>query len=47
MEQDDNARIKAALDALETDGVLARSDEARAAADALRKVLERKEGSFV
>jgi hypothetical protein len=47
MEQDDIARIKAALDALETDGVLARSDDARAAAEALRKVLERKEGSFV
>jgi len=47
MEQEDIARIKAALDALEADGVLARSPEARAAADELRKVLERKEASFV
>lgn len=46
MEKDDIARIKAALEALEADGVLARSPEARAAADALKKVLERKEGSF-
>jgi hypothetical protein len=47
MEKDDIARIKAALDALEADGVLARSPEARAAADALKKVLDRKEASFV
>lgn len=46
MEKDDIARIKAALDALEADGVLARSAEARAAADELRKVLARKEASF-
>ncbi|MBZ0236335.1 MAG: hypothetical protein K8M05_28665, partial [Deltaproteobacteria bacterium] len=47
MEKEDITKIKAALDALEADGVLARSPEARAAADALRKVLERKEASFV
>jgi hypothetical protein len=47
MEKDDIVRIKAALDALEADGVLARSPEARAAADALKKVLDRKEASFV
>ena len=47
LEKDDIARIKAALDALEADGVLARSADARAAADGLRKVLERKEASFV
>lgn len=47
MEHADVERIKAALEALEADGVLARSPEARAAADALRAVLERKEASFV
>jgi hypothetical protein len=47
LEKDDIARIKATLEALEADGVLARSPEARAAADALKKVLDRKEASFV
>ncbi len=47
MEHADIERIKAALDALSADGVLDRSPEARAAADALRAVLERKEASFV
>ncbi len=47
MERADIARIKAALDTLEADGVLGRSPEARAAADDLRKVLDRKEASFV
>jgi hypothetical protein len=47
IEKEDIARIKAALDALEADGVLVRSADARTAADALRKVLERKEASFV
>jgi hypothetical protein len=47
MEHADIERIKAALDALAADGVLDRSPDARAAADALRAVLERKEASFV
>lgn len=47
MERADIERIRAALDALAADGVLDRSPEARAAADALRAVLERKEASFV
>jgi hypothetical protein len=47
MEHADVERIKAALDALAADGVLDRSPEAKAAADALRAVLERKEGAFV
>lgn len=47
LEEADLARIKAALAALEADGVLARSAEARAAADALREVLARKEASLV
>ena len=46
IEKDDIVRIKAALEALEADGVLARSPEARVAADALKKVLDRKEASF-
>jgi hypothetical protein len=47
MEKADIERIKAALDAVAADGVLDRSPEAKAAADALRAVLERKEASFV
>ncbi|MBE7450276.1 MAG: hypothetical protein HS111_15670 [Kofleriaceae bacterium] len=47
LEEADRARIKAVLEALEADGVLARSAEARAAADALREVLARKEASLV
>jgi hypothetical protein len=47
MEHADIERIKAVLDALAADGVLDRSPDAKAAADALRAVLERKEGAFV
>jgi hypothetical protein len=47
MEHADIERIKAALDALAADGVLERSADAKAAADGLRAVLERKEASFV
>lgn len=47
MEKADIERVKAALDAVTADGVLERSPEAKAAAEALRKVLERKEASFV
>jgi len=47
MEKADIERIKASLDALSADGVFDRSPEAKAAADGLRKVLERKEASFV
>jgi hypothetical protein len=47
MEHADIERIKAALDALAADGVLERSPDVKAAADALRAVLDRKEASFV
>jgi hypothetical protein len=47
MEKADIERVKAALDAVTADGVLERSPEAKAAAEALRQVLERKEASFV
>lgn len=47
MEKADIERIKAALDALAADGIYDRAPDVRAAADALRKVLERKEASFV
>jgi hypothetical protein len=47
MEKADIERIKAALDAVAADGVLERSPDAKAAAEALRAVLDRKEASFV
>jgi hypothetical protein len=47
LEKADIERIRAVLDALAADGVLDRSPEAKAAADALRTVLQRKEASFV
>ncbi len=47
MERADIERIKAALDAAVADGVVERSADARAATEALRAVLARKEASFV
>ncbi|HVV81745.1 MAG TPA: hypothetical protein VHE35_01655 [Kofleriaceae bacterium] len=43
MEQGDRDRIAAALDAVVADGLLERSPEARAAAEELRAILDRKE----
>jgi hypothetical protein len=47
VERADIARIRAALDAAISDGVVERSTDTRSAAAALRVVLDRKEASFV